>query len=147
MIDPITPKQYNSHTLWQSICSLEGSTFTTTGRGTRAGTCFTYTISRKPSAGGRHYAGEDIDGYGNEMWVTTADGVKKKSISRSTVDRAYSTALKHGGHISGPKSLGVPGAGSYLYPIFVRLGVIKTDSQPPGADAHTAGEEQTDTAE
>jgi hypothetical protein len=144
MIENSSLKQYNSHTLWLSICTLEGSTFTTTGRGSRPGTPFSFTVSRNPSSGGRHYAGDSIPGYGNEMWITTADGVKKKSISRSTVDRAYATAVEKGGNVPGPKSLGVPGAGSYLYPVFVRLGVITTDPQPPGADART---EQTDTAE
>ncbi len=129
-----------SSELWQSIITLEGSTFTTTGRrgssGSRPGTPFSFTISRNPSAGGRHYAGEDVDGYGNEMWVTTADGVKKKSISRSTVDKAYAVAVEKGGNVPGPKSLCVPGAGSYLYPVFVRLGVITADP----SHAHTAGE-------
>ena len=66
--------------------------------------------------------GESIEGYGNEMWI---DG-KEKSISRSTIERAMKTALKMGGKVPGPKALNVPGAHSYLYPIFVRFGVIES---------------------
>ena len=83
---------------------------------------FKYSVSAVPSAGGRHYDGENVDGYGNEMWI---DG-KEKSISRSTIERAMKTALKMGGKVPGPKALNVPGAHSYLYPIFVRFGVIES---------------------
>ena len=55
----------------------------------------------------------------------TGDKEKKKSISRSTVERAMKTALEMEGKVPGPKALNVPGAHSYLYPIFVRFGVIK----------------------
>lgn len=148
MIDPTTPKQYNSHTLWKAICSLEGSPFTTTGRrgssGSRPGTPFSFTVSRNPSAGGRHYKGEGVDGYGNELWIVV-DGVKRsKSISRSTVDRVYETVLEKGGNVPGPKSLCVYGA-SYIWPIFFRLGIVSTPDTT--SHAHTAGEQQTDTAE
>jgi hypothetical protein len=54
------------------------------------------------------------------MWI---DG-KEKSISRSTVERAFQTVLEN--EITGPKALNVPGAHSYLYPIFVRFGVIES---------------------
>lgn len=47
-----------------------------------------------------------------------------KSITRATVELAYQKALEMGGIVEGPKKLGVFGA-SYLYPVFVRLGVIK----------------------
>ena len=49
---------------------------------------------------------------GGELFFTR----KEKSITRSTVDIAFQKA-------TGPKKLGVFGA-SYLYPVFVRLGVI-----------------------
>ena len=62
------------------------------------------------------------------MWITTLpDKVRKeKSLSRSTVDLALRTALEK--EIKGPKALGIPGAGSYLYPMFVRFGIIKDNS-------------------
>jgi hypothetical protein len=65
-----------------------------------------------------------VDGYGNELWIIQ-NGEKKKSISRSTVELAYSRAKEMNGIVKGPKALGIPGAGSYLYPIFVKIGVIK----------------------
>lgn len=145
MIDPIIPKQYNASTsLWLSIIALQHTTFTTTGRGTRPGTPFTYTISRSPSAGGRHYAGENVDGYGNEMWIVVDGAKRERSISRSTIDRAYSIAVEMEGRVKGPKALGVPGAGSYVYPVFVRLGIIHSASDPSALPSHphTAGESE-----
>lgn len=50
---------------------------------------------------------------------------KEKSITRSSVEMAYLKALEMDGVVTGPKKLGVFGA-SYLYPVFVRLGVIKS---------------------
>ena len=114
--------------LWQSIISMEGQTFTTSGRGSRTGVTFSYAVSRTPTTrGGRRYKGESVDGYGNELWITTLpDGErKKKSISRSTAELAYSRAVEADGIVPGPKALGIPGAGSYLYTIFVMIGVIK----------------------
>lgn len=113
--------------LWKKIIEMEGVQFTTSGRGSRPGVQFTYTISRTPSTGGgRRYTGESIDGYGNELWIMNADGSRKdKSISRSTVELAYSKAIEMNGKVSGPKKLGIPGGGSYLYPIFVKLGIIE----------------------
>jgi len=49
----------------------------------------------------------------------------KKRISRSTVELAYTKAVEMGGKIKGPKALGIPGAGSYLYLMLIRFGVIK----------------------
>ena len=112
--------------LWKAIIAFQAYPFTTSGRGNRAGTKFTYEVSKSGSAGGRHYEGEQVKGYGNEMWITTfPDKVRKeKSISRSTVDLALKNALAQEGFVSGPKKLNIPGAGSYLYPMFVRFGVI-----------------------
>ncbi len=68
---------------------------------------------------------------GYEMFVSRKD----KSITRSTVDLAFGMAmklLKNEEPISGPKKLGTFGA-SYLYPIFIRVGVIpveKTEKIP-----------------
>lgn len=111
--------------LWKCICLLAEYPFQTSGRSGKGGIKFKYTVSKPGSAGGRHYEGESVDGFGNEMWISTAGGEKKKSISRSTVDLAFARALELGGTVSGPKKLNVPGAHSYLYPIFVRFGVIK----------------------
>lgn len=115
--------------LWRCICVFEGEQFATSGRGSKPGIAFTYTVSRSTGTSGRHYSGTSIDGYGNELWIRTmSTGEKrKKSISRSTVDLAYAKAMELDGKVKGPKALGVPGAGSYLYPIFQRIGVIKRD--------------------
>lgn len=51
---------------------------------------------------------------GNEIFVDRKD----KSITRATVNLAYSRAAALEGKVSGPKALGVFGA-SYLYPIFI----------------------------
>lgn len=48
---------------------------------------------------------------------------KEKSITRATVNIAFQKAMELGTKATGPKKLGVFGA-SYLYPVFVRLGVI-----------------------
>ena len=73
--------------LWKKVIEHEGETFTTSGRGSRPGTQFTYTVSRSGGAGGRHYEGVSVDGYGNELWVTTnpnspdAQKLKQTSVS------------------------------------------------------------------
>ncbi len=54
---------------------------------------------------------------GGEMFVDR----KEKSITKSSVERAYQRALLGG--ITGPKKLGVFGA-SYLYPVFACLKII-----------------------
>ncbi len=59
---------------------------------------------------------------GYEMFVSRKD----KSITRATVDLAFEMAVKllrEGTPITGPKKLGTFGA-SYLYPVFIRIGVI-----------------------
>ncbi len=115
--------------LWKCVVAFHGYPFTTSGRGNQTGVKFTYEVSKSTTGGGRRYEGEQVEGYGNEMWITTLpDKVRKeKSISRSTVDLALRTALivqVQEGFVSGPKKLNIPGAGSYLYPMFVRFGVI-----------------------
>jgi hypothetical protein len=112
--------------LWRCVIAFQSYPFTTSGRGNQTGVKFTYEVSKSGSAGGRHYEGEVVEGYGNEMWITTLpDKVRKeKSISRSTVDLALRTALEK--EIKGPKALGIPGAGSYLYPMLIRFGVINS---------------------
>jgi hypothetical protein len=111
--------------LWKTVIAFQSYPFHTSGRGSREGVKFTYEVSKSTTGGGRRYEGEQVEGYGNEIFIRRAgeagvDG--KKSISRSTVDLALRTALEK--EIKGPKALGIPGAGSYLYPMFIRFGVI-----------------------
>lgn len=125
--------------LWRAICLFQNYPFftagrkrkngeTESGRGSVPGKKYKYSVSKEGGAGGRRYAGESVEGYGNEMWITTAEGEKKKSISRSTAELAVRNALEAGGMVKGPKALNVPGAHSYLYPILVRFGVISSPS-------------------
>ena len=110
--------------LWRCVVAFEGFQFKTSGRGSRPGIAFSYTVSRADGAGGRHYEGVNVDSYGNELWITSNGKQLEKSISRSTVELAFKRAAEAGGRIGGPKALGIPGAGSYLYPMLVRFGVI-----------------------
>lgn len=57
---------------------------------------------------------------GNEMFVNR----KEKSITKATAGIALCKALELGGIVPGPKKLGTFGA-SYLYPIFMYLGIIR----------------------
>ena len=118
--------------LWTAVVAFEGHTFQTSGRGSRPGVSFIYAISRTADqkGGGRRYGGESVDGYGNELWVTTnpnsPDTRKlKKSISRSTVELGYKRAREMDGSVPGPKALGIPGAGSYVFILLREFGVIK----------------------
>ena len=118
--------------LWKAICLFQDYPFTTTGRGKekKGAIKFKYTVSAPGSAGGRHYDDPAVDGFGNEMWISTGGEQKKKSISRSTVDLAFRNALEEQGRegfVSGPRKLGVPRARSNLYAIFLRFGIIKTE--------------------
>ncbi len=56
---------------------------------------------------------------GNEMFVDR----RGKSITRATVELAGRRAMELGPEATGPKKLGCFGA-SYLYPVFVELGII-----------------------
>lgn len=113
--------------LWRCIIAFEGYPFQTSGRGAKPGVKFKYQVFRATGAGGRHYEGESVDGYGNEIFITSGGEQLKKSISRSTVDLALRKAKDADGKVKGPKALGLPGSGSYLYPMLIRFGVIKTD--------------------
>lgn len=115
----------NTVWLWKKIIEHKGETFTTSGRGLRTGVASTYEISHPITAGGRHYKGEEVPGFGNELWIIRDGQRAEKSISRSTVDLAYQRAMEVDGAVPGPKALGIPGAGSYLFPIFIRFGIIK----------------------
>ena len=83
--------------LWQELTYLQGCLFTT-----NKGLDFTYKIR------------------GGEMFVDR----KEKSITRATVMKAYGKVVELDGFVKGPKILGTFGA-SYLYPIFVKMGLIK----------------------
>lgn len=83
--------------LWSMLLYLQGCVFLTA-----KGLKFTYKIK------------------GGEMFVNR----KSKSITQAMVFMAFRKAMELGGTVAGPKKLGTFGA-SYLYPIFVRLGVIK----------------------
>lgn len=118
--------------LWKAVIAFQSYPFTTSGRGNRPGVKFTYEVSKPTTGGGRRYAGENVEGYGNEMWIIKNGQRAEKSISRSTVDLALRTALNvqaQEGFVSGPKKLNVPGAGSYLYPMLVRFGVINSSAE------------------
>ena len=118
---------FDSHTsflLWRCVVIFQNYPFQTTGRGGKDGRNgkgaveFTYTVSAEGKSGGRHYEGESVDGWGNEMWVGIGGVKKEKSISRSSVDLAFQKYLEK--DITGPKQLGVFGA-SYLLPLFQRF--------------------------
>lgn len=112
---------FDSHTsvlLWHCVVIFQNYPFSTLGRNGKGSVKFTYTVSAERKLGGRHYEGESVEGFGNEIWVVI-DGVKKeKSISRSSVDLAFQKYLEK--DITGPKQLGVFGA-SYLLPLFQRF--------------------------
>ncbi len=87
--------------LWESICSHQEKPFTTSGRGRRPGTQFSYTIR------------------GAEMFVSN----HAKSITRATILYAFRKVREMNGEIKGPKSIGVHGD-SYIFAVFKALGVI-----------------------
>ena len=108
--------------LWKTVIAFQPYPFHTSGRGSREGVKFTYEVSKSTTGGGRRYEGEQVEGFGNEMWIIKNGQKSEKSISRSTVDLALKNACEK--EIKGPKALGIPGAGSYLYPMLIRFGVI-----------------------
>ena len=88
----------------QELIYLQGCLFRTYGRNGVGGVDFTYKI------------------HGGEMFVDR----KEKSITRATVMKAYKRVVELDGEVKGPKTLGTFGA-SYLYPIFVKMGVIRME--------------------
>ena len=108
--------------LWKTICLFQGYPFTTSGRGSVVGKKFKYEVSAPGSIGGRHYAREVVDGFGNELFVNG----REKGISRSSVDYALGIAL--GEQVAGPKQLRIYGS-SYVYSLFVRFGLIKSTAE------------------
>ena len=61
---------------------------------------------------------------GREIFIS----IKSKSITQATVFMAYNRAVEQKGAVANPKQLGTFGA-SYLYPVFVRIGVIDEHSE------------------
>lgn len=90
-----------SDAVWKAIEVFQGYQFET-----YQGLCFTYSVK------------------GYEIFVDRKD----KSITKSSVDIALMKAVELQGNVSGPKKLKVFGA-SYLYPIFIRFGIIKTEGK------------------
>ena len=90
--------------LWDALTALQGETFFTA-----KGLSYTYLIRERRDG--------EVSG---EMFISR----KEKSLTQSTVCMAFHKALELGGVVTGPKKLGTFGA-SYLYPVFIRLGVIR----------------------
>ena len=85
--------------LWETLIAFENYPFKTA-----TGLRYSYTVK------------------GNELFVSR----KEKSVTRASVNIAFEAAVRlqrEGNEITGPKMLGCFGA-SYLYPIFIRIGVI-----------------------
>lgn len=90
------PAKEQEKELWNLLSDLQGCVFLTA-----KGLKFTYKIK------------------GGEMFISR----KSKSITQATVFMAFRKAMELEGAVTGPKKLGTFGA-SYLYPVFVRIGVI-----------------------
>ena len=91
--------QIVANVLWDTLVVFQNYPFKTV-----KGLCYTYEIK------------------GNEIFFDR----KSKSVTRSTVNIALEKALKLKAdniEITGPKKIGCFGA-SYLYPVFIRIGVI-----------------------
>lgn len=100
--------------LWNAIAAFQGEIFVTSGRGSRPGVTFSYSIKKS------NRTGKETD----ELLISRKE--KSKTITRSTVDMAFENALeiqKTEGYVKGPKRLKVFGA-SYLYAIFLEWGLI-----------------------
>ena len=95
-----TESEHTKDLLWETIAAFEDYPF-------------------KTAKGLRYYHNVK----GNELFISR----KEKSVTRASVNMAFETAVKlqrEGSEITGPKMLGCFGA-SYLYPIFIRIGVIR----------------------
>ena len=95
--------------LWNALLAHQNKDFTTSGRGKRPGTQFSYTIR------------------GAEMFIST----RSKSITRATILYAFHKVRGMNGEVKGPKSIGVHGD-SYIFAVFKELGVINHTT--PGRD-------------
>ena len=95
--------------LWETLEYLQGCVFHTIGRGKKEGLRFRYMIK------------------GGELYV---DG-KDNKITRATVKQAFANTCKlqnEMGYVAGPGEIGTIGA-SYLYPIFLRLGICTQNKE------------------
>lgn len=104
--EALSPSQQEDM-LWQLLIDKQTDTYTTSGRGRIPGKPFTYSIR------------------GGEMFVS----LKEKSLTKATVMMAFRKALEvkaNEGFVKGPKRLGTFGS-SYLYAIFLRLGIIQNE--------------------
>ena len=90
------PAKEREEELWSLLIDLQGCVFLTA-----KSLKFTYKIK------------------GGEMFVSR----KAKSITQATVFMAFRKVMDLEGSVTGPKKLGTFGA-IYLYPVFVRIGVI-----------------------
>lgn len=92
--------EYTKDLLWETIAAFEDYPFKT-AKGLR----YFYTVK------------------GNELFISR----KEKSVTRAIVNMAFETSVRlqrEGSKITRPKMIGYFGA-SYLYPIFIRIGVIR----------------------
>lgn len=97
--------------LWETLESFAGYPFKTA-----KGLAFTYFVK------------------GNELFFTR----KEKSVTRASVRMAFEAAVRlqsAGVEITGPKMLGCFGA-SYLYPVFIQIGVIGNGVEESKNDEH-----------
>ena len=98
--------------VWEAILAFEAYPFRTSGRNGQGSIPFTYTVSRTKSGD-----------FGKELLIST----KRKTVTKATVEVGYNNAIevyRYEGVVGGPKKLGVPGAGSDLYPIFLKIGLF-----------------------
>lgn len=106
---PDMTKEEAENALWDILMSMQGQTFYTS-----KGLEFSYQIKRRRNGT-----------LGGELLVTRKEN--SKTITKSSVFMAFWKALQvqqEMGYVKGPKALGGFGA-SYLYPIFLRLGLIQ----------------------
>ena len=109
--------------LWDQILLHQGEVFCTSGRGKKQGIAYTYSIKNRSDGrpGGEMFIHHD--NY-DTVW-------RDKAITKSTVFVAYRNAMEEqvrAGCVSGPKKLKCFGA-SYLYPVFLKLGIITGSGQ------------------
>ena len=117
------------YALWRCVCLFSGYPFRTSGRGSRQGVKFKYTVSTSSGKGGHHYDEADVEGFGNELCIIQNGEKKEKSITRSSVDYALKIVTE-GSVIIGPKQLKIYGS-SYVWAIFRRFGLIHASGGRP----------------
>ena len=103
--------------LWEKISALERKTLYTSGRGSRLGVEFSFTIPTYVDPVTHQ------ETKGAELRISN----RQKTITRSTVMLAYRKAVEMNGQVGGPKSLGNIYGASYVYAIFKEIGIIQAD--------------------